>query len=105
MLVIQLLDFKWTRDAPFPSVAALARRLGLTDRAVRDALKRLDELNLIKRESRHNSSGGRSSNRYVFDGLFERLEAMIAADAAAKAKAAPGKPGEAARPEGEALDD
>ena len=91
LLIIHLLDFKWTKDAPFPSVGNLAARLGISDRAVRDAMKRLEGLGLIKREARTHASGGRSSNKFHLDGLFKRLEKMLDDDelaAAAKLAAA-----------------
>ena len=48
MLVIQLMDFKWDRRPPHPSTAELARRLGVTQRSVRDNLRTLEGLGLLK---------------------------------------------------------
>lgn len=77
MLVVQLIDHKWTRDAPFPTVKRLATRMGLTDRSIRLILNTLNELGLVRREPRY--VGG--PNEYHLDGLFQRLEGMMTADA------------------------
>jgi DNA-binding MarR family transcriptional regulator len=74
MVVIQLLSFKWGKEPPRPSLRTIATRLGLSVRTVRDTVKRLEELNLLRRE--YSSQGGCS--RYHFDGLFRRLEALMA---------------------------
>lgn len=73
MLVIQLFDFKWDERAPFPTVRKLATRLGITPRAVRSALKSLEDGNYIKRVPM--PDGG--PNRYHFDGLFTSLERLL----------------------------
>jgi DNA-binding MarR family transcriptional regulator len=73
MLVIQLMDFKWDERAPFPSVGRLAKRMGLTPRAVRAALRSLETSGFIKREYSHD--GG--PNRYHFGGLFAALERLL----------------------------
>lgn len=68
MLVIQLISFKWTAEAPFPRVRVLAQRLGVTTRAVSMQLKRLEERGFVARIHR--------DRRYRFDmtGLFKALE-------------------------------
>jgi hypothetical protein len=71
MLVIQLLDFKWGEDAPFPKVDTIGKRMGITGRSVRTLLARLIGLGFLRREIRvHKSS------RYHLDGLFEALEEL-----------------------------
>ena len=78
MLIIQIMDFKWTADRPFPAVGTLAIRMGLTKRTVRSTLQRLEEKRLIKREYRKNT--GRSTTLYCFDGLFQSLEKLLEQD-------------------------
>lgn len=73
MLVVQLFDFKWDERAPFPTVRKLASRMGITPRAVRAALKSLEDSKYIKRDPM--PDGG--PNRYHFDGLFAALEALL----------------------------
>lgn len=82
MLVIHLLDHKWTHEAPFPTVGLLAERLGCTPRAVRQSLANLEQLGLIRRQP---SKYG--PNRYFFDGLYAKLEVLLTAEQAEKAAA------------------
>jgi len=77
LTLIQLLDHKWDRRAPFPTVTRLAIRMGVSTRTVRGALKSLEDLGLLQRE--YSETGGPS--RYHLDGLFARLEAMMDEDA------------------------
>lgn len=71
ILLIQLLDFKWTEDAPFPSIETLANRMGQSPRHVRDMLRTLEQLGLIERRKRVGQT-----NEYHLDGLFERLDEL-----------------------------
>jgi hypothetical protein len=73
MLLIHLIDHKWDERAPFPTVARLATRLGLSTRMVRGALKNLEDNGYVRRDPMPN--GG--PNRYHFDGLFRALEALL----------------------------
>jgi DNA-binding transcriptional ArsR family regulator len=73
MTVIQLLDYKWDKRAPFPTVGALADRMGLKPRTVRAAIKNLEGLGYVRRVALR--QGG--ANRYIFDGLFKVLERMM----------------------------
>jgi DNA-binding MarR family transcriptional regulator len=77
MVIVQTLSFKWDERPPKPALRTIATRLGLAVRTVRDTMKRLEELGLVEREP--NFEGG--CNRYHFDGLFKRLEEMMAKDA------------------------
>lgn len=80
LVVIQILSFKWSSQAPFPSLRSIATRMHLSVRTVRDTVRRLEGLGLVQREL--NPNGGRS--RYHFEGLFKQLEALMAQDIAAK---------------------
>ena len=82
MLVIQILDHKWTTKAPWPSVPTLAKRLGISTRAVRAALKSLEDGGWLRREYRNHGT-----NLFHFDGLFAALEALMDADNAQQAVA------------------
>lgn len=82
MLLIHILDHKWTEKAPWPAVGTLARRMGITPRAVRMLLKSLEESKYIRRELRSN---GRTT-LYHLDGLQRALEKLFDEDQAAKAQ-------------------
>jgi DNA-binding MarR family transcriptional regulator len=77
MVICQIFTFKWDGRAPKPALRTVATRLGLSVRTVRDTVKRLEELKLVEREL--SAEGG--ANRYHFQGLFARLEALMDADA------------------------
>lgn len=76
MVIIHLMDHKWDSRAPFPTVGLLAKRMGVTDRAVRTAVKTLEDLGLLKRV--YAPHGG--PNRYQLEGLFQTLEKMMDED-------------------------
>jgi DNA-binding MarR family transcriptional regulator len=89
MVIIQLFSFKWDKRPPKPALGTIAKRLGLAVRTVRETVRRLEGLGLVRREL--NEEGGCS--RYYFEGLFERLEQLMkqdleASDAAASTKEA-----------------
>lgn len=83
ILIIHLMDHKWGEAAPFPAVETLAERMGVSDRAVRKVVARLEECGYIAREQ----IPGRS-NRYRLDGLFSALEELLNEDASAVREAA-----------------
>lgn len=96
MLVIQLHDFKWDDRAPYPTVRTLATRMGLSVRGVRNALHSLEEAGFIQRIA--DTRGG--ANRYVLNGLYGALEALMSFDVEAKetAKEVPQAPPPAPAP-------
>jgi predicted transcriptional regulator len=75
MLIIQVLDHQWREQAPHPSIETLAQRLGLSTRAVRQALAHLTNLGLLAR-----ARGPRGRNRFIFKGLYGALEKMMSED-------------------------
>lgn len=92
---------------PFPSKKRLAERLGVSDKTVQRAMKRLEDEGLIKRERRSHASGGQASNRYDLSPLVEKLKPiahdMVAArDEAAATRRAASRPGLKRRPKGDA---
>lgn len=76
MLIIQILDHKWDERAPFPTLATLGQRMGLSPRALRSTVKRLEELKYITREP--SPYGG--PNKYHFDGLIKALHELMDKD-------------------------
>lgn len=79
LLIIHLMDYKWDDRAPFPTLTTISKRMGLTVRAVRSAVKNLEDLGYLKRE--RSRSGG--PNRYHLQGLFKALEELQSRDAEA----------------------
>ncbi len=72
MLLIHLVSFKWTKEAPFPSVSRLAKLMGCSERNVRKLCHSLESVGLIKRVGREGTS-----NRFDLSGLYEKLEERI----------------------------
>ena len=79
LLLLHLLDYKWDEKAPWPSLAVLARRMGVTRRAARMTLAKLEEKGLLRRAM---PAGAIRTSRYHIEGLFEQLEALQAEDEA-----------------------
>jgi Helix-turn-helix domain len=73
MTIVHLLDYKWSSRDPFPTVGTLAKRLGLTIRAVRNILKRLEKIGYLERIPAPH--GG--PNRYNFDGLYKAFKPLV----------------------------
>lgn len=72
MLLVHLHQFKWTKDAPFPSVARLARLMGCSPRNIRKLCSSLESVGLIKRVEREGMS-----NQFDLSGLYAKLEDII----------------------------
>lgn len=75
MLIVQTLDHQWGEKAPHPSIETLAKRLGITSRAVRHALASLTKSGFVAKVP-----GPNGRNRFVFKGLFDALEQMMRED-------------------------
>jgi len=58
-----------------PSVATIARRLGVSRQTVHIALNRLEEYRVIRREHRFREDGGQDSNLYIITPMRELLPA------------------------------
>jgi DNA-binding MarR family transcriptional regulator len=80
LLLIHLYSYKRGADHPYPGIDTLARRLGVTDRAVRKMLNRLEKCQLVRRIY---DSRNRRSNRYDLAGLWRAIEDMLDADSQA----------------------
>ena len=73
MLVIHLLSFKWDEKNPFPRVALIAERMGMTETAVRQHARSLEKKGLIQRIPRIGTS-----NEFDLTPLFAKLESILA---------------------------
>ena len=76
-VLLHLIDHWWEDDTkPLPSKKRLAARLGVSDKTVQRAAKRLDEGGLIRREKRSRGSGSATSNCYDLSPLVEKLKSI-----------------------------
>lgn len=74
--LLNILDHWWEPEkAPFPGVAALAKRMASDPRSVQRHLKGLNEKGLVVREHGKGEKG-----RFNLDGLVHRLGALVAED-------------------------
>lgn len=72
MFIIQLMAYKWTEAAPFPSYKTLAKRMGVTDKMVRRYAAAVEAKGYLVREGRI----GRS-NSFNLSPLFEALREAV----------------------------
>ena len=106
-VLLHLIDHWWEDDAmPFPSKKRLAERLGVSEKTVQRAVKRLEDEGLIKRHPRSHASGGQASNRYDLSPLVEKLKPIAkdltdAREQAAATRRAASRPGLKRRPKGD----
>jgi hypothetical protein len=75
MFALQLMSFKWTDAAPFPSYKTLAQRMGTSDKMVRRYAKALEEKGYLTREARIGTT-----NAFNLSGLFAALVATAQAE-------------------------
>jgi DNA-binding MarR family transcriptional regulator len=68
LLVIHLMNFKWTDKAPFPGYSRLAKRMGVTDKAVRRHAASLEAKKYLQRIQRIGST-----NQFDLTPLFDAL--------------------------------
>lgn len=68
LFVLQVMSFKWSAKAPFPSYARIAERMGVTDKAVRRIAQSLENKGYLKRISRIGTT-----NKFDFVSLFDAL--------------------------------
>jgi hypothetical protein len=87
MVLIHLISFKWDSAAPFPALATIGKRMGLTSTSVRSHLRSLERKGYLTREMRIGHT-----NRFYLDRLFVELERMMEADKAHKAAKASVEP-------------
>lgn len=73
-IIMQLAKHWWTETPPYVSKRTMARALRLSTRTIQRHLTSLEKAGLIRRERRHRQDGGRTSNRYHFDGLIDKAK-------------------------------
>jgi hypothetical protein len=56
MFVLELMSYKWSENAPFPSYKSLAARMGVTDKMVRRYAANLEGKGYLRREARIGST-------------------------------------------------
>lgn len=83
MVLLQLFSHKWDQRPPMVAVGTIAKRLRLNPRTIRDALKKLEGLGLLRRDYRPERAG---LTKFHLDGLITQLEALLDADTAAQAE-------------------
>lgn len=72
MFVLQLMAFKWSEEAPFPSYGTLALRMGITDKQARRYAKALEDKGFLTRKARIGSS-----NSFDLQPLFDALASTV----------------------------
>jgi hypothetical protein len=74
LILIELCGMWWKKDEmPYPSMRTLAMRCGTSERQVARAVKKLEDLELLRREKRR-TKGLIASNSYSLVPLVEMLE-------------------------------
>jgi DNA-binding MarR family transcriptional regulator len=72
LFVLQLMSFKWTSEAPFPSYKTLAKRMGITDKMARRYAAALEGKGYLKRTARIGNS-----NSFDLQALFDALSSAL----------------------------
>jgi hypothetical protein len=75
-----ILAHKWDEDLPYPSLAKMETRTGMSKRNLLRIKDGLVGKGLLVLVPRFNADGGQESNAYDFTPLFERLEEFIRRD-------------------------
>ena len=100
-IIIHLTNYWWVADnLPHPSVATIAKAIGINPRTVQKRIKTLEELNLLTRQQRRKTRKGSDTNLYDFSGLIkaaapfakEKLDERAKRDAEEAARIARKKP-------------
>ena len=72
MFVLELMVYKWSVNAPFPSYKSLGKRMGVSDKMVRRYAANLEGKNYLRREARIGST-----NAFDLSPLFAALAAAL----------------------------
>lgn len=75
MFVLELMAYKWSEEAPFPSYKSLASRMGVSDKMVRRYAANLEAKGYLRREGRIGST-----NTFNLNPLFAALAAALEAE-------------------------
>jgi DNA-binding transcriptional ArsR family regulator len=73
MNIIAHLSIYWWKKAnlPHPSVATIAKAIGVEPRTVQKHIKRMEELGFMTRHERRQTGQGSKTNLYSFEGLIK----------------------------------
>jgi hypothetical protein len=80
-LVSYILSHKWDEDLPYPSLKAMAKRVGMSLSQLQRIKNSLCQMGYLKVYPRFTEQQGQATNAYDFSGLFDRLEELITRDA------------------------
>lgn len=81
LVLLNLTSYWWYRDLPpFPRTNVIAKRMGVTARTVQRVLKKLEELDYIRRDNYTDEDGSTLPAIYL-DGLIRKLESLAKGDA------------------------
>ena len=69
ILLIHIVSHKWDKNLPFPAASTLARRMGVTETAIRNNLRSLEKKKLLQRLPQRGKA-----NRFDLSLLFDRLK-------------------------------
>ena len=71
-IVLHLSQYWWTADKlPYPSVATIAKAIGVTPRTVQKRITALQAVGLLTRIQRRKTPKGSDTNLYSFEGLIK----------------------------------
>jgi DNA-binding transcriptional regulator YhcF (GntR family) len=88
-IIVHLSNYWWRADTlPFPSVATIARAIGVKPRTVQKRVKALHNAGLLTRTERRQTRFGSDTNLYGFDGLIKAVLPYAQEKIAARAKRA-----------------
>jgi hypothetical protein len=68
MFVLQLMTFKWDAADPYPSYAAIARRMGISEKMARRYARALEQKGLLRRKFKR-----RDTNRFDLSALLDAI--------------------------------
>jgi hypothetical protein len=71
MFIVHLMQYKWSDKAPYPSLATIAKRMGVSTTSARSIARSLEKKRYLHREGQ----AGRT-NRYHLRQLFDALESF-----------------------------
>ena len=73
-IIVHLSNYWWRADTlPYPSVATIAKAIGIKPRTVQKHVANLQALNLLSRTERRKTRYGSDTNLYGFDGLISSV--------------------------------
>lgn len=72
MVIIQLMLNKWDASPPYPGFKGIAKRMGISDTAVRTHVRRLEKKGYLTRKLRKGTT-----NEFFLDKLFAALEQFV----------------------------